>query len=39
MEESLSKLAKPEPLRCIIAPSIFVHVFFRPPRALVKDVD
>jgi len=39
MDGSLSKLAKPEPLRCIIAPSIFVHVFFRPLMALVKDVD
>jgi hypothetical protein len=39
MEGSLSELAKPEPLMWILAPSIFVYVFFRPLMAFVKDVD
>ena len=39
MERALSELAKPEPLRWIIASQIFVHVFFRQLMALGKDVD
>jgi hypothetical protein len=38
MERALSKLAKPEPLRRIIASPVFVHVFFIQLMALGKDV-